>query len=109
MISEKVKFIVQGLYFCTINFTFSHNIKADFLFERQNWTKKIVGKRLGADLAFLITRTKCMQNKNGLEICRIALQRIVLLKVYRNPGPNRSGIGDLKVRGPKKGPKTAQI
>ncbi len=50
-----------------------------------------------------------MQNKHGLEICRIALQRIVLLKVYENPGPNRSGIGDLKFRGPKKGPKTAQI
>ncbi len=43
------------------------------------------------------------------KICRIALQRIVLLKVYKNPGPNRAGIGDLKFRGPKKGQKAAQI
>ncbi len=56
-----------------------------------------------------ITRTKCMQNKNGLETCRIALQRIVLLKVNKTPGPNRSGISDLRFRGPKKGPTTAQI
>ncbi len=41
-----------------------------------------------------------MQNKNGLEICRIALQRIALLKVYKNSGPNRSGVSDLRFRGP---------
>ncbi len=43
-----------------------------------------------------------MQNKNGLEICRIALQGIALLSVYINPGPNRSGISDLKIRVVKK-------
>ncbi len=50
-----------------------------------------------------------MQNKNGLKICGIILQRIALLKVYKNPGQHRSGISDLKFRGPKKGPKTAKI
>ncbi len=39
--------------------------------------------RLSADLAFGTARTKCMQNKNGLKICRVAFQRIALLKVYQ--------------------------
>ncbi len=34
---------------------------------------------------------------------------LATLKVYKNPGPNRSGISDRKYRGPKKGPKTARI
>ncbi len=50
-----------------------------------------------------------MQNKNGLEICRIALQRKALLKVYKTLGSNRSGVSDLKFQGPKKGRKTAEI
>ncbi len=37
-----------------------------------------------------------MQNKNGLKVCRIALQRKALLKVYKTPGPNPSGIKDLR-------------
>ncbi len=63
---------------------------------RNNWQKKDGILRLSADLAFLITRTKCMQSKNELNICGIALQRIALLKVYKNPGPNPSGIRDLR-------------
>ncbi len=64
--------------------------------------------RLSADLAFWITRTKCMQNKNGQKLCRIALHRKALLKGHKNPGPNPSSIRDLRQclnfeaqRGPK--------
>ncbi len=46
-----------------------------------------------------------MQNKNGLEICGITLQMKTLLKVYKTPGPNRSGMSDLKFRVLKKRPK----
>ncbi len=46
-----------------------------------------------------------MQNINGLMFCR----RIALLEHYKNPGPNRSGISDLKIRGPKNDPKIAKI
>ncbi len=60
---------------------------------------------MSADLVFSITQIKCKQNKIELKICRVALQRKVLLEVYKNPGPNRPGIGDLK-KGPKKGPKS---
>ncbi len=45
---------------------------------------------------FEITGTKCMQNKNGLPICRIALQRKALLNFYKIPGPNPPGIRDLR-------------
>ncbi len=83
--------------------------KLNFYLSDKTRRKKLFKKRLSVDLAFWIPRTQCMQNKTGLEICRIALQRIVLLKVYKKPGPNRSGISDLKFRGQKKCPKTAQI
>ncbi len=52
--------------------------------------------RFCTDLAFWITRSKCMQNTNGLKISRLALQRIALLKVYKNPGPNLSCIRDCR-------------
>ncbi len=70
------------------------NIIAKFLFERQNQTKKMVEKRF-------LFQVVCMQNKTGLNICRIALQMIALFKIDKNPGPNRSGINELKFPGSK--------
>ncbi len=64
-----------------------HNIKANVIFKRQNTTKSMGKQWLCIDFAFWIIRTKCMQNTNGLNICWIALRKIV----YRNPGSNRSG------------------
>ncbi len=52
--------------------------------------------KLNADLAFWITCTKCMQNINGLIICRITPQRTALPIVNKYPGPNRSDISDLR-------------
>ncbi len=57
--------------------------------------KKMGVLRLSADLSFWITRAKCRQNKNGLNICRIALQRIALLQVQKIHGPTPSGISDF--------------
>ncbi len=37
-----------------------------------------------------------MENKNGVKLFCTVLQRIDILKFYRNPGPNPSGIGDQR-------------
>ncbi len=63
---------------------------------RKKLLKKDGLSRLSADLAFWLTRTKSMQSKDGLEICRIALQREALLKIYKYHDPNRSGISNLR-------------
>ncbi len=39
-----------------------------------------------------------MQNKYGLRICQIAPQSKAWPEVYKDPGPNPSGIRDLKER-----------
>ncbi len=61
---------------------------------RKNLLKKNGSLSVGP--AFSIMRTKCMQNKNELQICGIVLQMIALLKVYKHPGPSPSGISDLR-------------
>ncbi len=50
---------------------------------------------MGAELAFWLQRTKCMQNKNELKNCRIALQRKTLLIVDKNVGQNPASLRDL--------------
>ncbi len=70
-------------------------IWATKLDETKCWKKGWLS-RLSANLAFWITRTKCIQNKNGLKICQIAIQGKTLLNVYKNPGPHPLGIGDLR-------------
>ncbi len=68
-------------------------------FSEKNRRKKLLKKggllRLSADLAFIISRTKDMQNKNGLNISRIALQRNAPRKVDTTSGPHPSDISDL--------------
>ncbi len=64
---------------------------------RQNQTKKVVdfsGRVLTQLFESLVPRA-C--NKNGLKFCRIALQMIDVHKVHKNPGPNPSGIRDLRL------------
>ncbi len=77
-----------------------HNVKANFLFERKNQTKKMVEKRLNSKVeswaSFLSHSYHVYAKQNGLQIYRIAIQRKVLLKVCENPAPNRSGISDLR-------------
>ncbi len=52
--------------------------------KRKKFLKKDGLLWFSADLPLWITRTKCMQNKNGLKICRIALQRIALLSLQKS-------------------------
>ncbi len=54
----------------------------------KNYLKRIGNSRFCVDLAFWIIRTKCMINTNGLKMHKLALGRIDLHKVYRNPGLN---------------------
>ncbi len=54
----------------------------------------IIKRRPIAYLSVLTQRNKsCMQTKNGLNMCKIARQGIVLLRIYRNT--NSSGLRDL--------------
>ncbi len=90
-------------------YSLKHRVRKSFYFIRakpishlsdQTRRKELLkkGGLLGknASLTFVIIRTKRMQNQNGLKICRIALQRKALPKVYKNLGPNPSGISDLR-------------
>ncbi len=68
---------------------------SDKTWRKQFWKKGGI-LRLSANLAFCISRIKCMQNKNRLKIGLLAFQMIALLKVYKTYGANLSGISDLR-------------
>ncbi len=86
--------IVWGSYF--YNIQFQSNSYLSYKTKRKNCWKESWLLRLGGNLAFWITRTTCMQSKNGLTNLPNRPRRIALLNVYKNPGPNRSGISDLR-------------
>ncbi len=74
-----------------------HNIKANCFFERQKLTKATVERKgeifgSSANQTFLNHSSLVHAKQNGLRICRIALKRKAILKVYKDPGSNPSGI-----------------